>query len=317
MGNELVSVSMKNYLSAPAISRYVEEMLGTNKGSFIATVTSLVNGNYKLQNCDKSTILMACLKAVGMKLPIEPSLGFAYVIPYGDKAQFQLSYKGLVQLALRTGNYIAMNSIEVREGEFKGRDSLGDPIVVFSEEEERLKRKIIGYMAGFKTRSGMTKIAYWTTSQVEEHALRFSQGYKSFKAKGKSTSTARSGNLENPWETDFSGMACKTVLKNVLSKYGELSIEIQDAIKYDQAVIGMNAEFEETINYIDNQSGSAVSDNIDKKEQDLLLNSYTPEVISEALMLAEMGDITEIGKDGFNKFVVSCKKIKEEYDKIS
>lgn len=300
MSNELVTVSMKNYLSSPAIAKYVEEMLGERKGNFIATVTSLVNGSDKLQVCDKQTILMAALKAVGLNLPIEPTLGFAYVIPYGDKAQFQLGVKGLTQLALRSGAYAGINSIEVRQGEFLGRDDLGDPIIKWLSEDERLKLPVIGYMAAFKTVKGFSKKVYWTIKQVEEHANRFSQGYRSYKQYGGSKSNAKAGNLTNPWESDFNSMACKTVLKNLLSKYGELSIEMSNAIKADQAVITLSETGEEKIEYVDNvPEAKDTTEYLSKKQQKALMQEYGADAVKAVLETCGYSDISEVPASEF------------------
>jgi len=306
--NELTKVSMKNYLSSPAISKYVEEILQDRKGTFIATVTSLVNGNDKLQDCDKQTILMAALKAVGLNLPIEPSLGFAYIIPYGDKAQFQLGVKGLTQLALRSGEYAGINAMEVREGEFFGRDDLGDPIIHWLPEDERLNKKVIGFMSAFKTNKGFSKKVYWTIKQVEEHANRFSQGYQAYKKYGASTSRARSGNLTNPWESDFNSMASKTVLKNLLSKYGVLSIEVQDAIKADQAIISVTDDGSEILEYADNPNNtkSVADDLIPAKEQKAILKEYGSKVVKGALNEFQYSDISDIPKDAVSDFRAYC-----------
>lgn len=309
MANDLQRVSMKNYLTAPSIDKYISDMLGERKTSFITTLTSMAGAGSKLGNCDKQSIMLAALKAVGMNLPIDQNLGFAWIIPYGDKAQFQLGVKGYLQLAFRTKNYITINSIEVRQGEFKGRNWIGDPILEFLPETERLKREIEGYAAGYETVDGMRKIVYWTKQSVEEHASRFSQAYRSFKAKGKSASTARSGNMSNPWATDFDSMAKKTVLKNLLSQYGELTTELQQALKYDQSYITLDEQGEEDVKYIDNMEED-VTEMITKEQQAFLLNTYPKEYIQEALFLIDLQDITQI--TDYEEFVKSCVEIEEE-----
>jgi recombination protein RecT len=306
MANDLVSVSMKNYLSSPNVAKYVEDILGSRKGQFIATCTSLVNTNNKLQSCDKQTVLMAAIKAVSLNLPIEPSLGYAYVIPYGDQAQFQISYKGIIQLALRTGNYSGINSMEVRKGEFVGRDDLGDPVIRWLPEDERLKLPVTGYMAVFKTTSGFTKKDYWTIQQVENHAERFSQGYKAFKKYGKSQSTAKSGNLTNPWESDFDGMAKKTVLKNLLSKYGELSVEMQTAIRADQAVIKISDDGVEEMVYVDNPKDVTPSEEkLSKAQQKEILKKAPPEVVKSVLNNLGYTDISDVPAIAFDAILDS------------
>lgn len=317
MGNELVTVSMKNYLASPAISQYIENILGSRKGTFIATLTSLVNGNEKLKDCDKSTVLMAAIKSVGMNLPIDPSLGQAYVIPYGVQAQFQLGYRGLIQLALRTGQYETINAKEVKDGEFKGYDDMGDPVIQWLSPVERFDKKTIGFMAGFKLTTGFRKVEFWTTEEVDRHANTYSQSYKAFKKYGVSQSTAKSGNMSNPWASDSDGMSKKTVLKSVLGKYGVLSIELQEALKIDQSVITIDDNMNETIKYIDNPSTPEDTGRITKAQQELLLKTYSAEIINEALYVAGIEDITLIQTDTFDEFVKSCVKLQKDTEKLS
>jgi len=320
---DLVTTSMKNYLSASAVDAYITSMLGDRKSSFITTLTSMAGSGTKLANCNKQSIMMAALKAVGMNLPIDQNLGFAWIIPYNDMAQFQLGAKGILQLALRTGNYRTINVIEVVEGEFKGRDWIGEPVIQFLGESERINKKIVGYVAGYETLNGMRKVVYWTTEAVEKHADRFSQGYKAFKKYGKSQSTAKSGNLSNPWETDFNSMAKKTVLKNLLSQYGELTTEtgsltqLGQALKMDQSVITIDDNMNETIKYIDNPSTPEDTGRITKAQQELLLKTYSAEIINEALYIAGIEDITLIQTDTFDEFVKSCVKLQKEAEKLS
>jgi recombination protein RecT len=318
MANELVKISMKNYLSSPAINKFVDEMLGERKGTFIATLTSLVNGNEKLKDCDKSTILMAALKSVGMNLPIDPSLGKAYVIPYGDQAQFQLGYRGLLELALRSGQYELIGAKEVKEKEFKGYNFVGDPIIEWLSPSERFDLKTIGYMAGFQLSTGFKKMSFWSNEEIDKHANTYSKAYQNFKKYGPSKSTAKSGNLTNPWESNFSDMAQKTVLKNLIGKYGVLSIEMQQALKYDQAVISIDSNMQEEIKYLDNPTSIELdSDRISKQQQELILQNYSQDVIKEALYNSSIDDITQIETDAFDGFVVLCKAINEEQKKLS
>ena len=321
--SDLVTTSMKNYLSASAVDAYITSMLGDRKSSFITTLTSMAGSGTKLANCNKQSIMMAALKAVGMNLPIDQNLGFAWIIPYNDMAQFQLGAKGILQLALRTGNYRAINVIEVVEGEFKGRDWIGEPVIQFSDESTRTSKKIVGYVAGYETLNGMRKVVYWTTEAVEKHAERFSQGYKAFKKYGKSQSTAKSGNLSNPWETDFSSMAKKTVLKYLLSQYGELTTEtggltqLGQVLKIDQSVITIDNNNEEVIQYIDNPSAQIDDGRITKAQQEILLKTYSQEIIQEALYLDGLEDITQITADTFDTFVKACVKLQKDAEKLS
>jgi recombination protein RecT len=153
-----------------------------------------------------------------LDLPIDKNLGFAWIVPYGSRAQFQLGYKGFVQLALRTGQYKNINVIEVKEGQLKAFNPLTEELELDFNEKE--SEKVIGYAAYFKLSNGFEKTVYWSIEKVKAHAKRFSKTFNN-----------------GPWKTDFDEMAKKTVLKNTLRRWGILSIEMQTAFKTDQAAI--------------------------------------------------------------------------------
>lgn len=316
MGNDLVTVSMKNYLSSPAIAKYIEEILHEGKGSFVATITTLVNGNDKLQACNKQTILMAALKAQALKLAIEPSLGQAYIVPYGDQATFQIGYRGIIALATRSQQYEMIGGREVKEGEFRGYNMVGDPIIQWDSPDSRFNKKTIGYMAGFQLTSGFSKTSFWSLTEIDKHANTYSQSYKNFKKFGASQSSAKSGNMTNPWISNPEEMSIKTVLKNLLSKYGVLSIELlQEAVRVDQSVITINDQGEEEIKYIDNQP--AESSFLSKEKQELLLKSYSPDILKEALFNVSIEDITQLSDESINDFIRVCENIKKENKAVS
>lgn len=202
---------------------------------FVADISTVVSGNYLLQNCDAGTILSAGLVATSLKLPLTQSLGFAYVIPYGNKAQFQLGWKGLVQLAQRSGQFERLGVRPVHEGEHIGQDEFGEDLFKFSHEFDN--KPIIGYYAYFKLTNGFTKTLYWTKEQCLAHGKRYS---KSFNAKGET----------NVWRDLEEQMCEKTVMKQLLSKYAPLSVELQKAVIYDQSVIHTDGTYE----YVDNDS---------------------------------------------------------------
>lgn len=232
----------------PNTQKYLESVLGERKGSFVNNLVALVANNANLQVCEPYTIMFAAMKATALNLPLDNSLGFAYVLPYKDNkknitvAQFQLGYKGVKQLALRTAQFLKLNATEVREGEFVRRDRLsGDIIFNFEDDaEKREKLPIIGYVSYFRLSSGFDSTLYMTKAEMEAHALRYSQTYRSKDAKIKSASK---------WTTDFDAMALKTVTKLNLSKNAPLSVELADAIKADQAVMYKQDEY----SYMDNE----------------------------------------------------------------
>jgi recombination protein RecT len=218
---------------------YLQQVLGERKSSFTNNIVALVANNTKLQECDPMSLMYSAIKATSLELPIDANLGFAYFIPYKNnargitEAQFQMGYKGFVQLAMRSGKYKTINVADVREGELKHQDLLTGELQ-FEIVSNREKKTVIGYVAFFELINGFRKCLYMTTDEVKAHAKQYSKTY-SFK--------------DALWNTNFDGMARKTVLKLLLSKYGILSIEMQDAVKYDQAVI---RDENGTPSYVDN-----------------------------------------------------------------
>lgn len=159
---------------------------GRDGAKFITSLISLVSNNPMLAECEHSTILSSALLGESLKLSPSPQLGQYYMVPFNDNkngrkvAQFQIGYKGYIQLAMRSGQYRDLDVIEVREGEYKGKDAFtGKARVEFIEDDnERLKLPIIGYFAYFELLNGFRKSIYWTKEKMEQHALTYSQAYK-------------------------------------------------------------------------------------------------------------------------------------------
>ena len=237
-------------ITNPKTQDYLTSVLGERKGSFVNNLTALVANNSTLQVCDPYTIMFAAMKATALNLPLDNALGFAYVIPYKDNkkkvtlAQFQIGYKGYKQLALRTNQFAVIpNSTDVREGELVKRNRLtGECVFKFIEDdEERSKLPIIGYCSYFRLLNKAESTFYMTKDEMETHAKRYSQSYRSSNEYVRKMS---------PWTQDFNSMALKTVLKLNLSKNAPLSIEIIDAINADQAVM---LKSENDYEYVDNE----------------------------------------------------------------
>lgn len=209
---------------------------------FIASISSAVATNPSLQQCDAGSILSGALLGEALNLSPSPQLGQYYLVPFKDKAQFQLGYKGYIQLAIRSGQYKDIDVIEVREGEYLGRDKItGKHQFEFIEDEvERENKPIIGYMAYFEYLNGFYKNIYWSKEKMQKHALEYSQAYASDVKKGTSYSF---------WSKDFNGMAFKTMLRQLISKWGVMSIEIQEAMTKDMTVVKEDG----TYDYVDNQ----------------------------------------------------------------
>lgn len=250
MANQNQVYSLKTFnqtITSPATQKYLSDLLQERKGQFVSNLTALVANNANLQECEPFTLMFAALKATALNLPIEPSLGMAHVISYKNKkrgiteAQFQLGYKGFQQLALRTGQYKRINTTEVREGEIGKRNRLTGEIEWkwIEDDAERLKKPVIGYVNYFRLLNGFESTFYMSKEEMEAHALRYSQTYKS---------TTPYIKEQSKWTTDFDSMALKTVIKLNLSKNGVLSTELQEAIRSDQSVMREENKYE----YVDN-----------------------------------------------------------------
>lgn len=227
-------------IRADKMQAMVQERLGKRAGQFTTSLISLVNANAKIAECTPITVIQAALTAASMDLPINQNLGFAYIVPYANnknidgkwvktmEAQFQMGWKGFVQLAQRSGKFQTINTTDVREGEVKTRDRMtGELEFTWIEDDgKRNKAPVEGYLAYFKLLNGFNKSLYMTKAEIEKHAGRYSQAYR---AKGKSS-------FKSPWETDFDLMAQKTALKLLLSKFAPLSTEMQEAVAADQSV---------------------------------------------------------------------------------
>ena len=235
-------------INSPSTQKYLSDVLGERKMSFVNNLVALVANNATLQDCEPYTLMFAAMKATALNLPLDNSLGFAYVLPYKDNkkgitvAQFQLGYKGVKQLALRSGSFATIpNATDVREGELIARNRLtGECKFNFIDDaEEREKKEVIGYVSYFKLLNGAESTFYMSKKEMEAHALRYSQTYRSKDSRVKAASK---------WTTDFNDMACKTVVKLNLSKNAPLSVEMQDALKADQSIMYERNKYE----YIDN-----------------------------------------------------------------
>lgn len=226
---------LKSLLSNEKVKQRFEEALGKSAGGFTAAIVSVASNNAYLRNADPNSIIASALVAASLNLPINPSLGFAYIIPYGNTAQFQIGAKGFIQLAIRSGYYKTISYATVYEGDIKKINRFTGEIE-FNDDNKDFS-KVAGYVAYFKLVSGFEKFLYMDIKSVEAHAKRFSKTFS---------------NQNSTWKTDFEAMAHKTIVKRLLSKFGILSIELQKAIETDQAEIKLTDSGEIEANYIDN-----------------------------------------------------------------
>lgn len=215
-------------LMNPKTKNYLSEMLGKKSDQYVNNIAALVGNDKKLQECEPMSVIMAGIKATALDLPLDNNLGFAYVIPFKDRknnttlAQFQLSYKGFIQLAMRSGAFKTINTTDVKDGEIISTDFLsGENVYKRLPEEERLKAKTIGYVAYFKLLSGFEKSLYMSIEEIKAHAKQYSQTYKQG---------------FGIWVDNFEQMALKTPLKRLLSKYAPMSVEMKNAIMADQTI---------------------------------------------------------------------------------
>lgn len=239
----------------------INKTLGDEKVAkqFIADISTVVSNNPTLSNCLPASILSAGLMAQSLKLSLSSSLGFAYIVPYGDKAQFQIGWKGLVQLAQRSGQFKRLGVREVHEGEYIGQDNFGDDLFKFDHKFD--SNAVVGYFAYFELLNGFQKTMYWTKEQCEAHARKYSRSYGS----GKQTDL---------WKNSFDQMACKTVLKLLLNRYAPLSVELQKAVLADQAII--NDVANEKYEYVDNDFGNG-EEVVEQKEEKVAKKSKVKE----------------------------------------
>lgn len=219
--------TLKGMLESPAYKKKFEEMLGRKAAGFMSSIIAVTNNNNYLMKADPATVIGAAAQAAMLDLPINQSLGFAYIVPYKGAAQFQLGYKGYIQLAQRSGQYVDIGAKTVYEGELEYENRLLDKF----KFGERTGDKVIGYLAYFRLTNGFEKMLFMTLDEMQAHAKKYSQNYK--------------GGTDKWGLADFNVMAEKTVLKRLLSKFGPLSIEsvqMSQALSNDGGVISMNKD---------------------------------------------------------------------------
>lgn len=219
--------TLKGMLESPAYKKKFEEMLGRKAAGFMSSIIAVTNNNNYLMKADPATVIGAAAQAAMLDLPINQSLGFAYIVPYKGAAQFQLGYKGYIQLAQRSGQYVDIGAKTVYEGELEYENRLLDKF----RFGERTGDKVIGYLAYFRLTNGFEKMLFMTLDEMQAHAKKYSQNYK--------------GGTDKWGLADFNVMAEKTVLKRLLSKFGPLSIEsvqMSQALSNDGGVISMNKD---------------------------------------------------------------------------
>ncbi len=278
---------LKNILNAPSVMEQFNNALAKSAPTFVASVIDLYNGDTNLQQCEPKAVVMEALKAAVLKLPINKALGYAFIIPFNNSVKddkgnwvkkmvptFQMGYKGYIQLAMRTGQYRTINADVVYEGELRKANKLTGEIAF---DGEKKSDKVVGYFCYFELLNGFSKTLYMTVEQMAEHAKRYSKGLK------KETTVESLLNLSNlpvapdsktvGWMGNFHGMAVKTVIRNLLGKYGYLSVEMQQAIVNDT-----EGDTSENRDSLVHENGNAqVFDATDVQYEDVSTGTATPQ----------------------------------------
>lgn len=244
MSSELIkSKALKDVVQRDEVKNRLKEIMGSRAPQFAAALVQTVNQSSQLQKCDANSVIGAAITAAALDLSIDPNIGEAHIVPYGEKATFQIGYKGFIQLAMRSGEYKSMGSVVVYDGELTVWDKLTGELVV-----EKSKRKpdarIIGYAAKFKLINGFERGEFWTCEEIESHASQYSKAYRYAKGDKRKEESCL-------WVTKRDEMALKTVEKSLLSHYGPKSIQMRKALKMDGGAV-IDADVE-TVSYVDNE----------------------------------------------------------------
>lgn len=234
--------AIKEFIESPIIRADFDAILGKGAPGFIVGIIQLVSQDKQLQLADMQSLINAAIRAAMLGLPLDANLHLAHIYPWKEQgtgkiyAQFQIGWRGLVQLCQASDKYKTINVSDVRQGEYEGKDGLtGDYTWKWNQDQAaRASLPVVGYVSYFKLLTGFEKTVYWTIEELKEHAAKYSE---SFNMKGGS------------WETDFPSMAKKTVLKDNLSKWGPKSTQLATAIEIDQAIL---TGPEGKVEYLDN-----------------------------------------------------------------
>lgn len=256
------NMSIKMMINNDKIKERFNKLLGEKSNKFLTSLLNVVNNNKLLQSANPESIMKSALIAATLDLPIDSNLGFAYIVPYKDEAQFQLGYKGLLQLAMRSGQFLKINIAHLYEGQLIGYDPIKDELSYnLNNKKSDNITHFIGY---FKLLNGFEKYLVMSREEIEAHGKKYSKAFNYL------------------WKSNFEAMADKTVIKLLLSRYAPLSIEMQTAVKVDQAVIKEVNDNEISVDYIDNK-------NIDTDET---INDTNTTDEAETVNVAN--DITEV-----------------------
>ncbi|MBP0975951.1 MAG: recombinase RecT [Oscillospiraceae bacterium] len=281
MNNQLAKQEKKPsfgvMINSTGYKTLINRTLGDPKKAtrFVTAISSAVATNPALQECDAATIVSAGLLGETLNLSPSPQLGQYYLVPFKDRknnrttAQFQLGYRGMLQLAQRSGEYKRINAMAVKEGELIRYDAFMDEIELkyIEDEEQRQSLPTIGYFAMFEYHNGFRKVLYWSKAKMEQHALTYSQGYRAKKG-------------YTFWEKDFDAMGIKTMLRQLLSKWGMMSLEMQKAYEADGGVLNQDG----SIDYVDTVEAAPQPEPVPVAEEVVQEAQQQPDPIPEPPM---------------------------------
>lgn len=305
--------SLTAYLTQDAVKNQINNVVGGKNGTrFISSIVSAVQATPALQECSNSSILSAALLGEALNLSPSPQLGQVYLVPYDNKnkgvkeAQFQLGYKGYIQLAIRSGQYKKLNVLAIKEGELVRFDPLNEEIEVnlMDDEWERENTPTIGYYAMFEYVNGFKKAMYWSREKMLAHADKYSKAFhvnavvcSNPKYSRVSYADFLAGRFPESdtwkyssfWYKDFDGMAYKTMLRQLISKWGIMSIDLVQAIDADMAVIREDG----TADYVD----------MEETSKDDVVAEQEPEAPQEETPVQESAETsgTSVEEDFFNQ----------------
>ena len=293
MANELsTKPKFSVALQTDGYKKLINNTLGDSERAkrFVASISSAVANNPALQECEAGTILSGALVGEALNLSPSPVLGQYYLVPFKNSkkgttdAQFILGAKGYVQLAIRSGQYKDIDYIEVREGEYKGRNKMNgkQEFEFIEDEEERLSKPIIGYMAYFELMNGFYKQIYWSKEKMMQHADKYSKAFNEADYKKLIAGQIPEKDMwkfSSYWYKDFDGMAYKTLLRQLISKFGIMSIDMQEAYSKDMAVIKENGDYD----YVDNP--------LENNEETTILSEVESEQVESEPVIKSMSEI--------------------------
>lgn len=290
-----------DYIKMDSIIESAERTLGEGGRQFLTSILSFATSNPKIMECNPRSVYTACLTAATLDLPINQNLGFAYIVPYKVRgisyAQFQMGYKGFVQLAIRTDKYLRLGANKVYEGQLVGLDDFsGEPIFDFNAEHNET---VIGYMAYFQLTNGFQKASFMSLEKAEAHGKKYSQSYKK--------------NF-GVWVDDFEGMAKKTVLKLLLSKFAPLSTQMESAIVNDQKVAEEYSDNKITFEV----EGAAIEDELIEYSEHIDVEPERENIIDEIFenpieQLERIIDNTKMESTNYQETKITQKQMKKAF----